>query len=108
MSAVLRLPYHKGSPNNIFLIYNFKQLKDLILMVMYVDKLNTWKKIFVKYKNGEWKTGVLARYMDAKTYRQVCNKLRLICSGDASSDEEMLDLENTMQQEAAFMLNMHC
>jgi hypothetical protein len=108
MSAVLRLPYYKGSPNNIFLIYDFKQFKDLILMVMYVDKLSTWKKIFIEYKDGRWKTHTLTRYLDTKTYKLVRNKLQLIYPGDTTTNEEMLDLENTMQQEAAFMLNMHC
>src|SRR2546423_10611237 len=56
MSAVIKLPGYNGKPNNIFLIYDFNQIKDLILIVMYVDKLNTWKKIFINYKDGEWKT----------------------------------------------------
>jgi len=108
MSAVLKLPWYNGMPNNIFLIYDFKQIKDLILMVMYVDKLKTWKKVFITYKDGEWKTRILTRYMNAKTYKQVCNKLRLVCPTGITSNEKALSLEQTMQQEAAFMLNMYC
>jgi hypothetical protein len=106
MSAVLRLPYYNGTPINIYLIYDFKQIKDVILMVMYVDKLNTWKKIFVNYEDGVWRTRMLTHYIDTKMYKQVCNKLQLICPGDTASNEEALNLEQTMQQEAAFMLNV--
>jgi len=108
MSAVLKLPYYNGSPNNIFLIYDFKQFKDLILMVMYVDKLSTWKKVLIAYKDGAWKTRILTRYLDTKTYKLVRNKLRLICPTDITSNEKISDLQQVMHQEAVFMLNMYC
>ncbi len=106
MSAVLKLPSHNGKPCRIFLIYDFKQVKDLILMVMYVDKLNTWKKVFVIYENGKWRTSVFASYLDKKTYMQVCNKLRLISPIVRAPTKKALNLEQTMKQEAAFILNV--
>ena len=106
MSAVLRLPFNNGKPNNIFLIYDFKQIKDVILMVMYVDKLNSWQKVFVSYKDGAWNTHTLTRYMDAQTYKHVCNKLQLIFPTGLTANEKALDLEQTMQNEATLMLGL--
>jgi hypothetical protein len=107
MSTVLKLPWYNGKPNNIYLIYDFKQVKDVILMVMYVDKLRAWKKIFLNYRDDKWKTNILTCYMNAETYKQVCNKLQLISPTVITANEKALNLERTIQQEATFLLNMY-
>lgn len=107
MSAVLRLPSYNGKPNNIFLIYNFQQVSNTMMMIIYVHKVNRWKKIMINYEDEQWNTKMLNRFMDADTYQQVCNKLSLIYPSNTSS-EEVINLEQTIQQEAAFVLGMYC
>ena len=106
MSAVLRLPCNNGEPNNIFLIYDFKQVENFILMVMYVEKFNTWKKVFVNYVDNAWDTEDLVCYTNHKTYKQICTKLRLISPTGKTSNEKALNLEQTMLLEANFMLGL--
>ena len=105
MSAVLRLPCD-GKPNNIYFIYDFKEVDDSILMVMYVDKFNAWKKIFINYEDGAWNTDLLVYYTDNKTYRQICSKLKFIFLKRGSlRGHKALRFNETMQKEAAFMLD---
>ena len=107
MSAVLKLTAN-GCINNICLIYDFKQVSDAILVIMYVDKLHTWEKIFISYEEGAWDTSVLAYYTDANAYRQICNKLKLVFMKHAHAGEEKaLYLENTMREDALFMLEIY-
>lgn len=77
MSLVLNLP-GKGMPNNIYMIYNFSQIKDEILLVMYVDKCKSWKKISVGYNNGYWQTNTLIKYTDVKTFNEIQYRLKKI------------------------------
>ena len=77
MSTVLKLTTN-GCINNICLIYNFKQVSDLILVIMYVEELHAWKKIFINYDNGTWDTSTLAHYTDNNAYQQICNKLKFV------------------------------
>ena len=106
MSAVLKLPRNNGS-KNIYLIYDFKQVKDSILIVMYVDKLNSWKKIFINYENGAWDIDILAFYTDDVTCAQIRSKLNFILSRHQYSDEQKaLNLEQSMEDNAAFILGI--
>lgn len=106
MSAVIKLP-NEGNAKNVYLIYDFKQVNDSILLLMYVEKLNCWKKIFVNNKDGVWDTSVLAPYTDDETFKQLCTKLEFIFSQQKHSDEEnALHLDQTMQQDAEFLLGL--
>ena len=104
MSAVLKLT-RDGWINNICLIYNFKEVNDLILVIMYSDKLQTMEKIFLIYENGAWNTAVIADYTDKETYQQICIKLKFIFMKHEYTDKEKsLRLEEMMRRDAKFML----
>ena len=106
MSVVLKLP-DNGNTKRIYLIYDFKQVNDSILLIMYVDELKRWKKFFIDYENGIWQTDVLATYMNNEALQQVCDKLKFIFSEQEHAGEpEGLNLEQTMQQDAAFMVGI--
>ena len=104
MSAILKL-IHNNFISNVCLIYNFKQVSDSILVIMYVDKLNAWKKMFISYNDGIWDTSVVADYTDNETYQQICNKLKFVfIKHEHAKEDRALCLEKTMREDAAFML----
>jgi hypothetical protein len=106
MSVVLKLP-DNGSSKRVYLIYDFKQVSDSILLIMYVDGLNRWKKFFINYEEGEWETDILIPYTDSQTLQQICDKLKFIFSEkEHTTPPDGLNLEQTMQEEAAFMLGI--
>ena len=106
MSVVLKLPGN-GNTKKIYLIYDFKQVSDSILLIMYADELKRWKKFFINYENDIWQTDILASYMDEATLEELRNKLKFIFSEwEHASEPEGLNLEQTMQQDAAFMLGV--
>jgi hypothetical protein len=106
MSVVLKLP-EKGTTKQVYLIYDFKQVSDSILLIMYVNELKRWKKFFIDYEDGAWKTDSLAPYTDNETLQRICDKLKFIFLEQTQiSKPADLNLEETMQQEAAFMLGI--
>jgi hypothetical protein len=106
MSVVLKLPAD-GATKQVYLIYDFKQVSDSIMLIMYVDELSSWKKFFINYEDGVWKTDILAPYTDNETLQRICDKLKFIFTQQAHvSQPEGLNLEQTMQEEAAFILGV--
>ncbi len=107
MSVVLKLPDNSLS-KNVYLIYDFKQVKDSILLIMYVDEIESWKKFFIYFKNGIWETDVLASSTNDETYKQICNKLEFIFSEqEHMNDQNDFELEKIMQENTAFMLGVN-
>ena len=106
MSVVLKLPAN-GTTKQVYLIYDFKQVSDSIMLIMYVDELSCWKKFFINYENDIWKTDILAPYTDSETLQRICNKLEFIFSEqEHATQHEGLNLEQTMQEEATFILGV--
>ncbi len=108
MLAVIKLPCTNGSPNNIFITYDFKQVKDSVLLVMYVPRLKSFKKIFITYENGILDTGILAFFLeDDNLYRQVCNTLQLIFNKCTESNGSIaLGFGNNIQDHVGFISNI--
>ena len=105
MSAVLKLSTN-GSTKNIFLIYDFKQVHDTILMVMYVDEIGAWKKFFINYENGSWNTNTLSGYTDAPTLEKINDKLKFVSHEHDHVEQSNVNLEQVMQENAEFILNV--
>ena len=106
MSVVLKLS-DNDNPKRVYLIYDFKQVSDSILLIMYIDELKRWKKFFINYEDGEWKTDILASHTDSKTLQHICNKLKFIFSEkEHIQKHEDLDFDRTMQEDAEFMLGV--
>jgi hypothetical protein len=106
MSAVLKLS-NNGNTKSIYLIYDFKQVDDTILMVMYVDKIAAWKKFFINYENGSWNTKGLSSYTDATTLESINDKLKFISHElDNANEQPNVNLEQVMQENAEFILNV--
>ena len=106
MSAVLKLS-NNGNTKNIFLIYDFKQVDDTILMVMYVDEISAWKKFFINYENGSWNTKALNDYTDSFTLDKINDKLKFVSyEHDHAIEQSHVNLEQVMQENAEFILNV--
>lgn len=106
MSVVLKLP-DNDSANKVYLIYDFKQVSDSILLIMYVDELKRWKKFFINYEDGAWKTDILIPYTNSQTLQQICDKLKFIFSEkEHINTQDDLDFDKTMQEDATFMLGV--
>jgi hypothetical protein len=106
MSVVLKLS-DNGNPKNAYLIYDFKQVSDSILLIMYVDKLSRWKKFFINYEDGEWKADTLSSYTDSETLQHICDKLKFIFSEkEHITKYDDLDFDKTLQEDVTFMLGV--
>lgn len=66
MTTVINLPLNK-THKKAYIVHNFKQVEDTVIMIMYVEKLHSWKKIFFNYEQGFWHTDQYKEYIDAKT-----------------------------------------
>lgn len=107
MSVVLKLK-NDNNAKRVYLIYDFKQIKDSIMLIMYLDNRECWKKFFINYKDGEWKTEILKPYTDEETYKQICNKLKYIFTEQEHiNDINNLDFEEVMQENAEFILGIN-
>ena len=106
MSVVLKLS-DNGNPKRVYLIYDFKQVSDSILLIMYIDELKRWEKFFINYEDGEWKTDTLASYMDNNALQHMRDKLKFIFSEkEYIQKQEDIDFDQTMQEDAEFMLGV--
>jgi hypothetical protein len=106
MSAVLKLS-ENDNPKRAYLIYDFKQVSDSILLIMYIDELKRWKKFFINYEDNAWQTDILISYTDDKTLRQIRNKLEFIFSEkEHVTKYDDLNFDQTLQEDAIFMLGV--
>ena len=62
--------------DNVFIFYNFKQVRDAIMIVTFVEEAGSWQKTFIYYSNENWQTENLKNYFDHKKYNWVCRKLQ--------------------------------
>lgn len=103
MCAILNLP-GKGHPNNVYLIYDFTQVNDAIMIVLYANKSGSWEKIFINYENGFWNTDMLLNFTDKKTYTKICSNLELIIY--KPTDKHItLYADKMMNEHAAILLD---
>ena len=106
MSVTLKLSDNDNS-KRVYLIYDFKQVSDSILLIMYIDELNRWEKFFINYEDGEWKTDTLTSYTDSKTLQHIRDKLKFIFfEKEHIQKQEDIDFDQTLQEDATFMLGV--
>ncbi len=99
MSVVLNQPCN-AADKKIYFIYNFMQVNDRVLILMYDDACRRLKKIPVDYNNGFWQTSTLDKYTDAETFNYIDNKLKAIFK----QHDQLLNFKTTP---AATMLADH-
>jgi len=62
--------------DNVFIFYNFKQVRDAIMVVTFVEEASNWQKTFIYYSNERWQIESLKDYFDSKKYGWVCRELQ--------------------------------
>jgi hypothetical protein len=75
MRTMMKL-YPDTASKKIFIFYNFHQVRDAVLLLLFAEKTNRFEKIFVYANAGRWETDVLRYYVDGKTYETICKRLK--------------------------------
>ncbi len=75
MKATLPL-FGINTSKKIFIWYDFKQIRDAILLVFFSEKTNRYERVFI-YGNAEgWETDILQYCTDGATYKAICKRLK--------------------------------
>ena len=77
MSTLLTLPGN-GTPKHIYFIYNFAQVENQVLIILYDDEYKCWLKIPVDYADGFKQVNTIGKYTDTKTFHQIHSELKII------------------------------
>lgn len=103
MSLVYDMP-SSGVLKKVRIVYNFKQVDDTVMLVLYSDKHKSQKKIFIDYINGFWQINKINRYTNAATFRQVSGELATIFQQHKLMHEENANAFNLLPDHALLML----
>lgn len=104
MSLVYDMPC-SGVLRKVRIVYNFKQVDDTVMLMLYSDKYKSPKNIFIDYRNGFWQTNKINRYTDAATFQQVSSELATIFQRHKQMHEENADAFNLLPDHALLMLS---
>jgi len=100
MSAMMRV-YRNTRLKKIFISYDFKQVRDAIMLLFSSDKTNRFEKIFIYANSNGWETDVLRYYVDEEKYRLMCKKLQyLFDNREEPADFEAIDVEKAVENYA--------
>jgi hypothetical protein len=102
MTAMMRL-YPNTRLKKIFIRYNFKQIRDVVLLLFFSEKTNHFEKIFIYANANGWETDMLRCYMDDGAYDSLCKKLRYLFEfREARTDVEAIDVDKAVENYAKF------
>jgi hypothetical protein len=105
MSAMMGL-YPNARLKRFFIRYNFKQIRDAVLLLFFSEKTNHFEKVFIYADTNEWETDVLRYYIDDETYESVCKKLQYLFEfREAPLDPEAIDVEKAVENYAKFLVD---
>ena len=107
MSAIMKLQDAK-KPDKIFVCYDFKQVRDAVLVVMFDEKEKHYEKIFVYEGTEGWETDILKYYADKETYDTICKKLKFIFEERENvNDVDVNNFTIAMQNNRTFLMNIY-
>ena len=94
-------------PQKIFIWYDFKQIRDAILLLLYTEKNKQYEKVFIYESSNCWQTDILKKYTDEKTYKAICKKLKYIFTfRDTTSDYDDLDVQQAIENYSNFLTDV--
>ena len=64
--------------DNVFIFYDFQQVRDAIMIAAFFEELRRWEKIFIYYSGDRWGVEKLKEYFNSKKYEWICSKLNMI------------------------------
>ena len=106
MSAVVHVPAG-GDTKKIYFIYNFKQVNDFIVIVMFNETVKQWQQFIIHYIDGKWETDVLSACTNDETFRQICWKLESVFDEQSShKTQENISCNEIIVQDAEFLLDL--
>ena len=106
MSAVVHVPAG-GDTKKIYFIYNFKQVNDFIVIVMFNETVKQWQQFIIHYIDGKWETDVLSACTNDETFKQICWKLESVFDEQAShKTRENISCNEIIVQDAEFLLDL--
>ena len=106
MSTIVHVPVG-GDTKKIYFIYNFKQVNDFIVIVMFNDAIKQWQQFIIHYVVGRWETDVLSACTNDEAFKQICWKLESVF--DEQSDhntQKNIPCNEIVVQDAAFLLDL--
>ena len=91
----------------IFIWYDFKQIRDAVLLLFFSEKTNHFEKIFIYANNGRWETDVLRYYIDDEAYDPVCKKLQYLFEfRESPTDFEAVAIEKAVENYAKILVSL--
>ncbi len=67
-----------GVLDNVFIFYDFKQVRDAVLVIMFAKQLGCWEKVLIYNTTNGWEADILKNYLEDDRYGLVSKKLKLI------------------------------
>ena len=108
MNLFLKYPGTDDLVNTIFIMYDFKQISDTIMIVLYNKDADRWKKIFIHKINDRWRTIFLKEFLDDQKFAWLCEKLNLIIEQDPDvADANIVNIDQSMKKNYEFLIGMN-
>ena len=106
MSAMMTLRCNNRR-KKIFIWYDFKQIRDAVLLLFFSGKTNHVEKIFIYANNNRWETDVLRYYIDDEAYAPICKKLQYLFEyREAPTDFEAVSIEKAVEIYAKVLVGL--
>lgn len=94
--------------DNVFIFYDFQQIRDAIMIVAFVEDLGKWEKIFIYFIDGRWEIETLNEYFNDSKASWISDKIGMILQHQEDSGEfGGIDIEKDMKMDAVFMLGIN-
>ena len=92
--------------NNVFIFYDFKQIKDMIMIVTFIEQSHQWEKIFVFCSNDQWRTELLKGYLNEEKYQWTCEQLKeILKEPETNNGFEEIDMTKLKNEFPVFFKN---
>ena len=107
MSAIMKL-HDTKKPDKVFVCYDFKQVRDAVLIVMFIEKQKRYEKIFIYEGIDGWETDILKYYADDKSYDTICKKLEFIFEQrENTEDFDDNNIKAAIKNNSSFLMNVY-
>ena len=99
--------YPNTSSKKIYIWYNFKQIRDVVLLLFFSEKTKRFEKVFIYANTSRWEIDVLRHYTDDEMYGAICERLQyLFESREISADCEAIDVEKVVESYERFLVSV--
>ena len=101
--SVLLNPRNIDVLDSVFVVYDFKQILDAIMIVTFVEG-----KVFVYNSEDGWEIENLKNYVDSKKFEWLSKKLNLIFQHREQSQQfEGIDITRQIERDAGFEFSLN-